>query len=566
MAFIKDSWSIIKASDTTRLIFLLGTAEIWGDYFCPKRGTTAYNSVVNDTNIKSLNIKLTHGITLPDQFELLRDILITHPNLQRLSVVTPHQLEQLKDAHQFWSLLCEALKRNRTIKELLIHDLLIHGSYIDAKMSQVLAEAIRENNSFDSIRLCASSEAQQILLDSFQKNSRISKLEIFGHSLNGYSIKNLFEKNTTITTLRLGGCYLEKEGIVPLLTFLQTTTSLQTLEFPLHTSHYDRYINDEDSDTIFNETVVPRFIECTLKSQSSLQTLILPNLTADHLNMIMKALIDNNSLTNLQLGGVCGSGVGTKNWAFYGYMSQVEIDQNTIQIWNELLTKNNTLTEISLKGVIVQNEDMSRFDTFSVDWFKHNKTLTSLDLSANNMIDMLVGDMLSHNKTLKALSCCRRFISDQMWQSLLTNQTLTEIDISSPIKNNKHDTITLLEHNTTVRKLVSTVDDDEWTLLFQKLANNDSITSFTNNKDRNSSIQVSAKAILPLKSNWVLTHLDLKDCLNAFCQPIIDRNRQFKLALTLVMHNVARQKTTILPLEIWRLIFGYLTPDVSILM
>jgi hypothetical protein len=76
----------------------------------------------------------------------------------------------------------------------------------------------------------------------------------------------------------------------------------------------------------------------------------------------------------------------------------------------------------------------------------------------------------------------------------------------------------------------------------------------------------SGTAIASLKKNWILTDFDMRNGRdNALIEPILVRNRQFKLALALIMRNIARQRHTIFPMDIWRLIFLHLTPDVSLL-
>lgn len=60
-----------------------------------------------------------------------------------------------------------------------------------------------------------------------------------------------------------------------------------------------------------------------------------------------------------------------------------------------------------------------------------------------------------------------------------------------------------------------------------------------------------------------LVDLDLKSDFNAIFEPLFARDRQYQLGLKTIMTSIARQETQ-LPLDIWRSIFRYLMPDMSI--
>jgi hypothetical protein len=562
--FIADSDYLNQANPEQPSIFLTDSLSIY--YLKAKRGTTFYNSIIKDKLLKHIFLSLYDDYDHDDLFELLKDILAVHPNLRSIELNTSHSRSRYSKnfSNRQCAAFCEGLKRTKSLRKLVIRDT---TNLIDQKKIQMLADAINDNKNISlDIRVeFIEPDILSTLLESLKKNSRIKSAWLTGrhtYQTPWASIKEFIQENSSISQLIVKQMQFTDADVDLVMSALKATTTIQTLKFPLSYYIIDG-VPSKEVNRQFSERIFPLFIESTITRQNSpLRTLKLQQLLPNDMDTLFKALKGNSTITSLKLG--CR--VVEEDPQRAEYYNVLPISDNTIDILNDLLTNNKTLKQLALIGSVCSDADLQKYQKSSVDWYKHNTTLTKLNLKANRLVEVLLGDALSYSKTLKSLKCTRHFISNDLYQNLLKNTTLEEIFVTDFYATG-YDNCTFIKRNLTVKRYGGSFYGDEGDPFLQELANHPSITSVYLGKLEFGPLPPwSGTAIASLKKNWILTDFDMRNGRdNALIEPILVRNRQFKLALALIMRNIVRQRHTIFPMDIWRLIFLHLTPDVSLL-
>jgi hypothetical protein len=528
-----------------------------------KRGTTFYNSIIKDKLLKHIFLSLYDDHDHDDLFELLKDILGVHPNLRSIELNTSHSHSTYSKnfSNRQCAAFCEGLKRTKSLRKLVIRD----TGKIDQKKIQMLADAINDNKNISlDIRVDIKPDLLSTLLESLKKNSRIKSICLIGRyncKTPWNSVKEFMQENSSISLFIVKQMQFTDADVDLVMTAFKATTTIQTLKFPL--SYKINGATYEEVNRQFSERIFPLFIESTITRENSpLRTLKIQQLLPNDMDTLFEALKDNSTITNLKLG-CCNVEEDLHRAEYYDVLP---ISDNTIDILNDLLTNNKTLKQLAFIGSVCSDADLQKYQKSSVDWYKHNTTLTNLDLRANRLVEILLGDALSHRKTLKSLKCTRHFISNDLYQNLLKNTTLEEIFVTDFYATG-NDNCTFIKRNLTVKRYGGYLYYYEGDPFLQELANHPSITSVHLGKfEYGTRHQLSGTAIASLKKNWILTDLDMRNGRDdALIEPILVRNRQFKVTLALIMRNIARQRHTIFPMEIWRLIFLHVTPDVSLL-
>ena len=354
------------------------------------------------------------------------------------------------------------------------------------------------------------------MFTALHRHSTLTRLDLSGNRFDDdditQSLAELIRHNRAITTLRVDDCKISPSGMIHILSALQPTTTLETLdlsESALHSSSFDILAQVLSTNTSLTQL---RLGDCSIRfddlkvlcrliaSNQSLKSLDLNfNHFGDECGEPLSEMIRHNSaLTHLDIGGdrirtngmqMILDAVSSNSTIKTLDIGRSHLDGECASALVNILTRNSTLTELILvetmegmdwKSLFVglrQNRSIMKVDLscnkFTADDIRslislvtdsdHPSSIRSIDLSYSSLSDesiSLIADVLKHrNCELASLMLSYNMMTltgfEAMLSALHHNTSLTEVDLSSNrFKMNDHlvgQLLALAQSNTTLK-------------------------------------------------------------------------------------------------------------------
>ena len=294
----------------------------------------------------------------------------------------------------------------------------------------------------------------KILCRGLNSNKNLKKLNLSTNIIGDDGIEMIIEilqKNNKIEKLKLGDNDLTEESLIMISSFLKENKTMKTLDLSENLLMFEEGIDSFCESLLYNNSLTnlnisgcnldeEKFFKLfnSLKLNKNLKKLNISdnNLTDENLSFLYQILILNKNLNSLNIAfnEYSSSGVShisnslTQNYTLESLC--ISLDEKGILVLLDALKSNKNLRHFK---ICYENEQIHRHFSKIVEY---NSSLTSLDLSKNNIDDdsfKLVCESLKTNKNISILDLSENLISEEaancLFDVLKENKTLRKINL-----------------------------------------------------------------------------------------------------------------------------------------
>lgn len=401
-----------------------------------------------------------------------------------------------------------------------------------------------------------------------------------------------FSINRSVQFLHLKQCTIDENTWKTLCGIISSTNTLKTIEVrPIEEPKFltdfcealkkARSIKEVITDSYLFEKplIFEEFLSAIEQSPCESLTIVKYTPSPNTRSVLSNFIKNTKTLKHLQLGKIKVK----HNVAFTKEKTVVEhVDQADIDALANALQSNKTLIGLRLNGWSTsQDVSMKQF----AEMLKSNVTLLTLDMSYSYWGQYALKDIseaIAATNTLKKLNL-RRLMSSNwptLIDALIKNKSLTSVDLSESVELRTSTALyienvtielikKLIENNTTLRELkfqAKNLSENEIVDLLPSLKHNDSLTSVDILAPKQARylpnqpvLKLTSELVADVFStNYSIVNLNIHFSWKRLFDKYLKRNRQHRVDLIVMLHNLFRSQYTILPDEIWRHIFSFI--------
>jgi hypothetical protein len=469
--------------------------------------------------------------------------------------------------------LANILSNKKTLKQFFFYDK--SDSLIESRQSmKILAEGINKSN-LKFVGFAHLHESiTNVLIDSLSPNAMFQQLYLESLTQIGWRL-NRFVLNSNITKLNIVSCILHDNDISNLITILQKTTKLESLELRSELITFFKSFSDLCFSGIAENRSLKTLIIGTndieqkfnaenlisaVKGHPTIESFAVSKLPSTCVKLIAENLLDDNS------GALTSLGMNKTVTSLPNYRPTMRLKLDDFIVLADKLATNTKIQHFSLGNISVENPS-NNSGQMLLNALKSNVTLLTLDLACSFITSDGIIDYLQHNTTIKTLKIQQVEIKDEttFFDAILRNKSLTSLDVSYAFTRNHRSIFgdslgKFISKSTTLKEFKYNTDYLPQTPIEKELLSslkyNESLTSVEKaalSVVREVDPQVVAD-VFSVNKTLINFNTNLQD--KKHIDPFMKRNREYRLAALILLFNIVRTRSAMfLPNEIWHLIF-----------
>jgi hypothetical protein len=464
--------------------------------------------------------------------------------------------------------LANILRNNKQLNKFILQDS-SPSSIEDIQEMEILADGINRSSLKFIGFLNLPEFAINALFDLLSNNTTLEQLSLMTLPKLGWRLDRLV-LNSNITKLHINSCALTDNDLSNLINILQKTTKLETLELRFVSLTFFKSFSDLclsgiaengtlttliiDTNDLSNNFNTEMLISA-VKSHPTIKSLAVAGLLSKQIKLIAENFLENSArLTSLSIN------YGRKKNRL-GPMLDPGLTQEEVEILSNMLATNTKLQHLYFGNIDIDHISDDCSMTF-INALKSNTTLLTLDLpsdckliTADGMIDYLL-----QNNTLKTLVMHQLLVTNakKFFDAVLQNKSLTSLDISSLRHRTIDDIINQDSLFDDFVRNITTLKELKFNSIYQpfppSLKYNESLTSVEKYHGTLSSANTKIYAdVFSVNKTLLSCKSNLPD--KQYIEPFLQRNRKYRLDAVILLLNIVRMETALLPNELWYLIF-----------